>query len=141
MFPIIICSPIPLLKESPLLPQSKCYPEEVSFCCFCETTVASEPSSAQRSIPACSSVPPCALSPERHHQGFGENVEKTSLTEELQNGRRAPAHHLGQVVLLVQEGLPCDGQHVKLLKLLLDLGVQLCCQRFVSVLPEVHCSI
>ena len=61
---------LPLWLESTLWPRSKCYLVKVPVCSSCEATVVSEPSSGPRSTQACSSVPPCVLSPARHYLGF-----------------------------------------------------------------------
>lgn len=51
-------------------PPNKCYLVKVPVCSSYEATVVSEPSSAPRSTPACSSVPPYAPLPARHSSGF-----------------------------------------------------------------------
>lgn len=60
---------------------------------------------------------------------------------QMQPGTCASAHHLSEVVLFVQEVLPCRHKLLKFPELLLNLRVQLCGERLPAVLPKVQGSV
>lgn len=129
---------LPQLMESTLRPQCKYYLAPTPVCPSDEATAVSEPSSAPRSSRACSSAPPCALSPVKHNFVREGNKQWRWMVVCL---ACEPAHHLCEVVFFSQNALPRRHQLIKLIKLFLDLHVQLCGEWASAIFPQMQGGI